>query len=143
MFNLYFEGVAQLFFQGFLGMTLLAVLYHVVPALTDVEWPSPGLVRFQVWLAALGAVMSAAPLFPGGYFLGAAFASPGFEGSELSARVLLYLGVSTLGKLFVMGAAFIITASFFRQLVRYCVKCGTSSVSRHPATANAPAPSRA
>ena len=141
MFTLYFEGVSNLFLSGFLGMTLLGALYHVVPALTDVEWASPGLVTLQVWLAAFGALLSAAPLFRAGSFLSLSYANPGFMGGEYMDKVLLYLGVSTLGKLFLMLAAFIFAAGFFRQCLRYGLACCARTTSQPRASA-ATTPSR-
>ena len=144
-FTLYFEAVSNMFLYGFLGLTLLGALYHVVPALTDVEWPAPGLVQVQIGLAALGAFLASIPLFPAGYFVLQALAHPEIVlNGDSAGTSLVFLGVATLGRLFIMLACLIFAASFFRQLLRYCLACCSGNWSRNASsTPAATASSRA
>lgn len=136
MFGLYFEGVSNLFLYGFLGLTLLGAIYHVVPALTDVEWSSPGLVRFQVWLSALGALLAAAPHFPGGYFLSLVQANPNMLNADSAGKELIYLGVATLGRMFLLLASLLLAGSFTSQFIRFCLSCCSAARSSSTTTAS-------
>jgi cytochrome c oxidase cbb3-type subunit I len=110
----------QLNLYGFFAMTMFGAIYHIVPQVAGLDWPSAKSVRAHFWLAAAGMVLSAAPLAIGGVLQGIRLNHAEVEFMDLTRGTLPFLRVSTLGELLILSGHLLFLANLLRLWVRYC-----------------------
>jgi cytochrome c oxidase cbb3-type subunit 1 len=99
-------GVATWFLYAFVGMALFAAMHHIMPRLSEVDWPMPGLVSAHYGLTVAGIIITVGGLLLGGYVQGNAINNPGvpFSGSGGVVRqVVPYVGIGTIGFLVLLA----------------------------------------
>jgi cytochrome c oxidase cbb3-type subunit 1 len=94
-------GPALAFLQtyGFFAMVLFGSVYHIVPQLMGIEFPSPKWVCAHFRVAAAGILLIVLPLLLGGLVEGLRFQNPNVPFLDLSKTTLMFLRISTLGEL--------------------------------------------
>jgi cytochrome c oxidase cbb3-type subunit 1 len=100
-------GTAVWFQYAFIGMALFAAMHHILPRLSEVDWPSPALVSAHYGLTLLGIIITVVALLLGGYVEGNAINNPTvpFSGAGgVSRQNLMYVGISTVGILVLLVA---------------------------------------
>lgn len=96
------NGASAWFLYGFIGMSLFAAIHHILPRLTEIDWPSPKMVSAHYGLTVVGLIITVAALMLGGYVQGNAINNPAvaFNGKGGVVRqVVPYVGLSTIGLL--------------------------------------------
>jgi cytochrome c oxidase cbb3-type subunit I len=96
-FTIFDQGLTQLRLHGVLGMALLAGVYHILPRVTGVGWPSAALVRVHFWSAVVGTTLVTLALLVGGVIQGLGINEPGLDFVKVMKRMLPFLGTGTLG----------------------------------------------
>src|SRR5437867_8648153 len=96
-FTFFTTARTQLLLYGFFGMTMFGAIYHIVPLLTQIEWPSAKWADRHFTLAALGIALYVASLALGGVFQGRALNDPSKSFLDALHIGLLFYRVSTLG----------------------------------------------
>lgn len=98
------HGAATWFLYGFVGMALFAAIHHIVPRLTEIDWPSPRMASLHYGLTVAGIIVTTAALILAGYVQGNAINDPSipFAGSgqgvrNVSRQIIPYIGISTIG----------------------------------------------
>jgi cytochrome c oxidase cbb3-type subunit 1 len=86
-------------FYGFFSLVMFGAIYHIVPQLAAIEFPSPKLVRAHLWLAILGILLVIVPLAIGGIIQGFKLQDPNIPFIEVSKNMLPFLRASTMGDL--------------------------------------------
>jgi cytochrome c oxidase cbb3-type subunit 1 len=105
-------------------MAIFAAIYHIVPRLTEIDWPSPKMVRVHYGLTASGIVLVTLALLLGGYVQGSGIGNPSIEFVEVARRVVMYIGISTLGLLVLLVAQIAFLWNLVLMLKAGC--CGAS-----------------
>jgi cytochrome c oxidase cbb3-type subunit 1 len=117
-FTLFTAGVRQLFLYGFLTVTLFAAVHHLVPRLTAIPWPCPGLVSVTFLGALAGILLQALPLVVGGVLQGRKLDDPSIAFLDASRAGLMFLRLSTLGDLLLVAANAALLGNFVWALAR-------------------------
>ena len=120
--NLTWYGVGQwqLNVFGFFGMAMFGAIYHIVPQVTGIEWPSTKSVRIHYWLAAVGIILIVLPLAIGGIIQGFNWANPKMSNVDVAKNALHFLRASTTGELFIMVGNLMLLGNLIGLAVRYC-----------------------
>jgi cytochrome c oxidase cbb3-type subunit 1 len=98
-FTWFLPAQTQLALYGFFAMTMFGAIYYIVPRLTQTEFPSPKLVRWHFWLAALGILIYVVPLAIGGVKEGFALNDKSIPFLDVVKSTLPFLRASTTGDL--------------------------------------------
>lgn len=107
---------------GFIGMAFFAAIYHIVPRLSDIDWPSSKMVSVHFGLTAAGIVLVTLALALGGYVQGAGINTPTVEFVNVARSVVKYIGISTLGLLFLLVAQLALLFNLILMMKSCC--CG-------------------
>lgn len=111
-------GVQGLWIYGFMGCTLLAMSYVLVPRLLPTAFPSKGLMTIQAWTFVAGTLLHALPLILGGVAQGQSLAqAPERVFMEAFQPGLMALRLSTLGDLVLLVSAVLYGVNFGRGLL--------------------------
>jgi cytochrome c oxidase cbb3-type subunit 1 len=122
-FTWFIPAQTQLLLYGFVGITMIGAIYHIVPRLLQTEFPSPGQICGTFLLAAIGVLFYSVPLAIGGIVQGHALNDAAKPFAEVMNSELLFLRISTLGD-FLMAAANLL---LLLNLVRILVRAGQTS----------------
>jgi cytochrome c oxidase cbb3-type subunit I len=119
--NLTWFGVGQwqLNVFGFFAMTMIGAMYHIVPQVTGLEWPSAKLARNHYWIAALGIILIAAPLAIGGIVQGFNWANVKVSNVDVAKHALMFLRASTVGELLILAGNLMLLGNLVALSVRY------------------------
>jgi cytochrome c oxidase cbb3-type subunit I len=112
----YADAIRHLELYGFIGMTFAGVVYYLVPKLSQVEWPSLGLIRFHFWAVVIGVALIFAGYLAGGLRLGAGINNPEISFLALGRSLIPFFGLVTLG-LMLVGAGYL---AMLINLVKIC-----------------------
>jgi cytochrome c oxidase cbb3-type subunit 1 len=125
------KGVATWFLYAFIGMALFAAIHHILPRLSEVDWPSPAMTGFHYGLTVVGILITVVALLLGGYVQGNAINNPQipFSGREGVVRqVVPYIGMSTAGLVVLLAGQVALLANIllmFKSSVFACCGFGT------------------
>jgi cytochrome c oxidase cbb3-type subunit 1 len=97
--TIFLPGLAALASYGFIGMAFFGAIVHILPRLTEVDWPNPKLVSAHFALTAAGILLSVVGLLLGGFLHGQALNNPSVASVEISRKIVPFIGISTLGAL--------------------------------------------
>src|SRR3569833_2816595 len=97
--TLFIPGVTQWISYGFIAMAFFAAIIHIVPRLTETDWPSVKLLSGHYGLTVAGIVILVLGLTVGGLVQGQAINDPAISSIQISKKVVPFIGVSTLGLL--------------------------------------------
>lgn len=109
----------QLAVYGFFVLTMLGAIYHIVPQVTGLEWPSVKLVRAHFRLATAGIILIALPLAIGGVLQGFKLNNPQIAFQDLTKSTLNFLRVSTLGDTLLLIGSALFVLNLAALSVRY------------------------
>jgi cytochrome c oxidase cbb3-type subunit 1 len=126
--TIFIPGVAEILTYGFIGMAFFAAIIHILPRLTEVDWPNPKLLSGHYTLTAAGIGLSVAAFLIGGYLHGRALNNPAIPAVQVSKQIVPFIGIGTLGLLLVLVgqlALFWNMALMFKSCCAAC--CGLSS----------------
>jgi len=124
-FTLFTPARTQLFLYGFFAMTMFGAIYHIVPLLTQNEWPSAKLVRAHFALATLGLVFYVGSLSVGGILQGLALNDPQVPFAGALNRALVCFRVGTLGDSLMAAGNVCLASNLGWLLARCCRACCT------------------
>lgn len=122
-FTLFITAQRQLCLYGFFAMILFGAIYHIVPHLTRLEWPSARLVNLHFACASSGIVLYVVPLLVGGILQGLALNKASVPFLEVMKSSLVFLRISTLGDVLMAAGNLALTLNFVQLLARQCRSC--------------------
>jgi cytochrome c oxidase cbb3-type subunit 1 len=138
-FTLLSTALTQLSVYGFFAMTLFGAIYYIVPRITGADWPSARLQNLHWLLAVGGLALIVIPLAIAGVYQGYQL-SDGLRGfNQLNKFPMMMLQVSTVGHLFLLGAAVALLANLKILLWRACCPCCVPAFLRESGAKNKPA----
>ncbi|HXG48701.1 MAG TPA: cbb3-type cytochrome c oxidase subunit I [Methylomirabilota bacterium] len=82
---------------GFVGMALLGAIYHILPRVSGVPWPSPGRIKVHFFVTGGGVVLLTCGLLVGGVIQGGRLNDPAVAFVDLARSMVPFIGLSTLG----------------------------------------------
>jgi len=132
----YSTGVTHLLLFGFVGMVLLAAVYHIVPRLIPAGWSSPGLISAHFGLSLIGTLLLAGSGILGGLSYGGKLADPGVPFLTAVQGLTPFAGMTTLGLLLLLLGGGVFGLHLLLTVVRgtareraafcsWCCGCGT------------------
>jgi cytochrome c oxidase cbb3-type subunit I len=123
--TVFHHGMTAWVGYGFLGMALFGAMVHILPRLTEVEWPSPKLAGAHFTLTAVGIILVAGAWMLGGLIQGNAINNPSVEFNSTVRRLVPFIGVNSIGLLVLLVAQVALLANMvlmFKASVANC--CG-------------------
>jgi cytochrome c oxidase cbb3-type subunit 1 len=109
----------QLAVYGFFALTMFGAVYHIVPQVTGLDWPSVKLIRAHFWLATAGIVLFALPLAIGGVVQGLKLNDPTIAFNVLTKSTVNFLRISTLGDTCILIGSLFFVVNLTGLSVRY------------------------
>ena len=122
-FTFFTTARTQLLLYGFFGMAIFGAIYHVVPRLTQSEWPRANWANWHFKLAAPGIALYVASLALGGVFQGRALNDPTESFLDALHFGLMFFRVSTLGDVLMLAGNGLLALNLGVWLVRCCRAC--------------------
>lgn len=116
-------GVTELFFFGFMMMIMAGAMFYLVPRLTGAGWGSYRLVQRYFRASVAGTVLASLSLIFGGLIQGAALNDASVDFMKVTARIVPFVGLNTVGLLILLGANVGLLVSFSRHLKSACCCC--------------------
>jgi cytochrome c oxidase cbb3-type subunit I len=89
----------QLNSYGFFCLVMFGAIYSILPRITRVDLPFPGLVRAHFWVAVLGVLLVVGPLIGAGIVEARGLHDPATPFMAVVKSTLMFLRVSTMGDL--------------------------------------------
>jgi len=102
LFTLYTQGIPQIELHGFMALALAGAIYHVVPLVARVEWPSLKLIRIHFWCAVAGLFVIIVTSVVGGLVQGFTLIDPRIDFLRVMRLTEPFLGITTLGLLLLL-----------------------------------------
>jgi cytochrome c oxidase cbb3-type subunit 1 len=127
-FTFFTTAQTQLLLYGFFGMTMFGAIYHIVPILTQSEWPSAKWANRHFTLAAMGIALCVVSLAFGGVLQGLALNDPGKPFLDVLRTGLLFFRVSTLGDVSWLVGNALLALNLAVWLARCCRACCVPAV---------------
>lgn len=121
--TIFVQGSAMWTLYAFIGMAFFAAIYHIVPRLTEIDWPSPRAATIHYSLSAAGIVLVALALLLGGYVQGSGINTPSIPFVDVARRVVPYIGISTIGLLLLLIAQFALLYNLAAMIKAGCAAC--------------------
>ena len=129
--TVFVQGSAMWTLYAFIGMAFFAAIYHIVPRLTEIDWPRSNKLHFALSVA--GIVLVTAALLFGGIVQGNGINDPGTPFVDVAKRVVPFIGMSTLGLILLLIAQFALLANLATMMRAFCYRCcgiGSKEVAR-------------
>lgn len=104
---------------GFFALTMFGAIYHIVPLVTGLEWPSIKFVRAHFWLATAGIVLFTLPLAIGGVLQGLKLNDPQIAFIDVAKSTMMFLRISTTGEVLILLGHLLFLANLTGLSVRY------------------------
>jgi cytochrome c oxidase cbb3-type subunit 1 len=98
---------------------MFGAIYHIVPLVTGLEWPSIKFVRAHFWLATAGIVLFALPLAIGGVLQGLKLNDPQIAFIDVAKSTMMFLRISTTGEVLILFGHLLFLANLTGLSVRY------------------------
>ena len=128
--TIFVQGSAMWTLYAFIGMAFFAAIYHIVPRLTEVDWPSSRVSTVHYGLTAAGIVLVTLALLLGGYVQGSGINTPNMPYVDVARRVVPYIGINTLGLLALLIAQFALLFNLVSMMKACCCGNGRKEVAR-------------
>jgi cytochrome c oxidase cbb3-type subunit 1 len=109
----------QMMVYGFFALTMFGAIYHIVPLVTGLEWPSIKFVRAHFWLATAGIVLFTLPLAIGGVLQGLKLNDPQIAFIDVAKSTMMFLRISTTGEVLILLGHLLFLANLTGLSVRY------------------------
>jgi cytochrome c oxidase cbb3-type subunit 1 len=109
----------QMVVYGFFAMTMFGAIYHIVPQVTGLEWPSKKFVRAHFFLATAGIVLFALPLLIGGVSQGLKLNNPQIAFIDLTKSTVMFLRISTTGEVLILLGHLLFLVNLIGLSIRY------------------------
>ena len=122
-FTLFHSALLYLLLFGFLGLTFAGAAYHIVPRLTQQDWPSTGLVKLHLTTSLLGLALVTLALAIGGVLQGAALADASRGFMEAVQLTQPFLKAATFGLLLLLLGQFAFLGNALWLVARCCGQC--------------------
>lgn len=123
--TIFVNGTATWTLYAFIGMALFGAIYHIAPRLTEVDWPSARMSSLHYSLTVAGIVLVTLALLLGGVAQGTGINNPSIPFVDVSRRVVMYIGINTLGLMLLLAGQLALLWNLILML-RSCVAdcCG-------------------
>ena len=131
-FTWFVPAQTQFFLYGFFALTMFGAIYHIVPRLTQAEFPFPKLVTAHFWLATLGILVYALPLALGGIQEGFALNRSDLPFLQVIVSTLPFLRASTTGDLLMMLGHLVLLLNLAVLFVNLGQACLLTALASNP-----------
>ncbi len=105
---------AQLNSYGFFALVMFAAVYHILPQVVGLAFPSARPIRFHFWLATSGIVLVFVPLVVAGILEGLQLQNANISFDSIIKGTLPFLRVSTVGDLLIAAGNVVFLANAVR-----------------------------
>lgn len=98
------------FLVGFFALAVFGAIYYILPRVTNLDWPSEGMVRAHFGATAAGGLLAGVALLIGGVVQGQGINNPNAAFHDVVQSTRLWLGLAALGTALVAAgqAAFLV-----------------------------------
>lgn len=121
--TVYQLGSAAWFNYGFLAMAFFAAIIHIVPRLTEIDWPNAKLNRMHYALTVIGLILVAGGLMIGGLVQGAAINTPSMPFAQVAKRVVPFIGINSIGLLLLVVGQLALLGNMIAMFKTCWVNC--------------------
>ncbi len=122
------HGAAAWVNYGFLGMAFFAAMMHIVPRLTEIDWPSAKMTSLHFSLTAVGLIVVAGSLMLGGIIEGNSINTGNTPFVRVSRQIVPFIGINSIGLLLLVAGQIALLANMFLMFKACAAKCcGCSS----------------
>lgn len=128
-FSIFQLGLGQLVTHGFIAMALFAGITHIVPRLTDIDWPVAKFTSMHYSLTVVGIGLSVLALVLGGFIHGGNLNNPQVSSVQVIKKAIPFIGMSTLGLVIFLGAQVLLLGNLAAML-RVCCCTTRKEVAR-------------
>jgi cytochrome c oxidase cbb3-type subunit I len=128
--TIFVQGAAMWTLYAFLGMAFFAAIYHIVPRLTEVDWPSARSSTLHFALSVAGIVIVTAALLFGGILQGNGINTPTTPFVDVARRVVPFIGINSLGLILLLVAQLALFFNLARMMKACCCGAGRKEVAR-------------
>lgn len=122
-FTIFQFGLGQLVLYAFITMAFLGGIIHIVPRLTEIDWPLTRFTRLHFTLSAAGIALGVVALLFGGFIQGSLLNDPQVAPLKTIRRAIPFIGISTLGLLLFFAAQMLLLANFSAMFKACCYAC--------------------
>jgi len=127
------NGSAMWTHYAFLGMAFFAAMYHIVPRLTEIDWPSARLSKVHFGLSAAGIIVVTLALLLGGFVQGNGINTPSVPFVDVARRVVPFIGIHSIGLILLLIAQCALLFNLATMIKGCCAGCcgiGAKEVAR-------------
>ncbi|MGZ8899139.1 MAG: cbb3-type cytochrome c oxidase subunit I [Limisphaerales bacterium] len=121
--TIFVQGSAMWTLYAFIGMAFFAAIHHIVPRLTDIDWPSERMVKVHYMLSLAGIVLVTLALLLGGYVQGNGINTPNKPYVDVARSVVPFIGINTIGLLLLLVAQFALLFNLSSMMKACCAGC--------------------
>lgn len=108
---------------GFLSMAFFAAMLHILPRLTEIDWPNPKLNSVHFSLSVIGLILVAGAFAIAGMAQGAAINSPSVPFNQTVKRVVPFIGINSIGLLLLLAGQAALLGNIFSMLKTCMLNC--------------------
>jgi cytochrome c oxidase cbb3-type subunit I len=116
-------GLAQLVIFGFIGMAFFGAMVHILPRLTEIDWPITKFTRMHYSASVLGIGLGVVALLIGGFIHGNMLNDTKVSSIQAIRRTIPFIGISTLGLIIFLAAQVLLLANFAAMVKACCAGC--------------------
>lgn len=102
--TIFVNGTATWTLYGFIAMAFFAAIYHIVPRLTEIDWPSARMAGLHYGLTVAGIILVTLALLLGGFVQGNGINDPSASFVAVARRVVMFIGINSLGLILLLVA---------------------------------------
>jgi cytochrome c oxidase cbb3-type subunit I len=128
--TIFVQGTAMWTLYAFIGMAFFAAIYHIVPRLTEVDWPSARSSTLHFALSVVGIVIVTAALLFGGILQGNGINTPSTPFVDVARRVVPFIGINSLGLILLLIAQLALFFNLARMMKACCCGADRKEVAR-------------
>lgn len=108
---------------AFVGMALFAAIVHIVPRLTEIDWPSARMSSLHYWLTVAGLVLVAGGMMLGGYVQGNGINNANKPFNEVARSIVPFIGINSIGLILLLVAQVALLGNMILMFKSFCVNC--------------------
>lgn len=117
-------GLKLFYVFGVIGMALLGAIYYILPRVLGADWPNSQLVRGHFLCTIVGVALIYGALALGGILQGIKINNPQIEYGTLARSLVPWIGLSSLGFLWLLVGQILMFVNFVKLLRGWCaVQC--------------------
>jgi cytochrome c oxidase cbb3-type subunit I len=120
-FTVYEDAQRELALFGGASMMFFGALYFAVPRLTGSSWSSGALIKGQLFLSALGILITVLSLAAAGLLQGDALADAKVNFSTIATQMKPYLLVASVGRLIILFSSLLLALNFFKTIITHFI----------------------